>query len=1371
MGIAPKLRDPPMSDATQHLHPGQYIKAEVIPAGLSVKKAAEMIGVGRPALSNLLNGNAALSPDMALRLEKAFGVKRDMLLQKQAAYDEEQNRHREKEVAVRAYAPSFMDIKAMQIAAWAEKIDTRAQLPALLRKLVFSTGTNLTKVDFPAYDHAQRHGWDAYVETDTTTPWIPTGPSGWEFGCKKNPDEKANEDYAARIASIAAADRKKLTFVFVTPRNWSKKDAWVKEKRAEKRWKDVKAFDANDIEQWLEQSVPAQSWLAEKLGNGSDDILSLEESWARWAKVTKPELTRTLFAGSVESHRNSLANWLKNPPSLPFVVTSDSEEESLAYLACALEAAGEYADRAVVVRSPAALRRVTNASSNFIAVLVTPEVETASAGLHKTQHTIIVRRRSGVESEPHIALDLVGDETFKKGLTEMGIEEEEVRTLSRASGQSLTILRRRLSEVPAIKFPPWAEDNALTRKLIPLGFASAWDSQSKEDKEILSFLMGDTYESIEKSVTELLSLEHSPVWAVGRYCGVASKLDVLYATHRLVTCADLENFFLTARLVLSERDPALDLPEEQRYAARIYGKTRNHSAALREGMCETLVLLAIHGNNLFRERLGYDVEGHVNVSVRELLMPFAAETWASQKSDLPHYAEAAPDLFLDIVEQDLKGNDPKILALLKPASTEIFGGGCPRSGLLWALELLAWKPERLPRVAAILARMCETKIDDNWINKPENSLEAIFRAWMPQTSANVDQRCGVLETITRRFPDVGWRLCIDQFDPASTVGHYSHRPHWRKDASGAGQLVTNLEAYTFARKALDLAIGWPAHTEHTLGDLVQRMEGLEDADQTLIWDKIRAWIANGPSDERKAVLRERIRVYSFTRRARRRGKPSSSKEAAREIYDQLVATDPVVRHQWLFARQWVEESWDEIQDVERDFRKREEKIAKARAEAIAEVWEAAGYDGIFKLCQVGEAANLVGYQLAGLAPADLDPVEFMTRLVAQTAADSLAPFHMCLSGYLFQLDDTSRENLLRTLIERFKAEGTTGEDNIVRMLKYAPCKKSTWQIVDRLSIELQARYWTEASPNWINDDEHELRELVERLLLIKRPKAAFAAVRFHVEKLDSPTLFRLMKDIATTSSDFDTNVRFNSYEIARAFEVLDNRVNVSRDDLAHLEFLYLSALEHEKRGIPNLERQISETPMLFVQAVGLTYKRKDDGEDPPEWHIPNEEARGNVATQAYRLLHKAKRIPGTGDDGKIDLEKLRSWMKEVRSLCKTYGREDAGDNSIGELLSKSRRDEDGIWPAVAVRDVLEEMGNQRISEGMAVGLYNQRGAHWRDVGGKQERDLAAMYRGWSKQTAVEWPFTSRLLERIAHSYDRDAEWHDTNANLRKRLPY
>lgn len=1356
-------------------HPGAYLKEMVIPAGISVKAAAELLGIGRPALSNLLNGKASLSPEMALRLEKVFGEKSEVLLRMQAAYDEQKTRLREKEVAVRAYAPAFMSITATQIEAWADKISSRTELAAVLRKLVLSTGTNLAKVDFPAFDNAQRTGWDGYVETDTATPWIPPGASGWEFGCNQNPRQKAEKDYAARVGGIPASERKDVTFVFITPRNWPGKDQWAKAKAQEKRWKNVRAFDASDIEPWLGQSVAAQNWFAERLGNGSGDILSLEECWDQWARATKPEMSKALFDGSIESHKNSLANWLNDPPTFPYVVTSDSEEETLAYLACALEVLGtkpgEYADKTLVIRSADALRRVMKSSSNFIPVLVTPEVEKASAGLHKSQHTIIVRRRGAIEGQAGIALDLVDDETFKKGLLSMGIDEQEIRTHARASGQSLTILRRRLSQVPAIKMPPWAEDNALTRRLIPFGFAGVWDSQSKEDQQILSCLIEDDYGVVEKAVTELLNIEHSPVWSIGRYRGVASKLDVLYAIHRLVTRNDLENFFLTARIVLSEEDPALDLPEDKRYMASIYGKTRNHSAALREGMCETLVLLAIHGNNLFRERLGINLEDYVSGTVRELLTPFSAKTWASQGTDLPLYAEAAPELFLGIVKQDLQSDDPKILSLLKPASSHVFGGGCPRTGLLWALELLAWKPERLPQVALILAQLSETKIDDNWVNKPENSLQSFLCSWMPQTAANVEARCAVLETVAKRFPQVGWRLCVDQFDQGLGIGHYSHRPRWRKDASGAGQPVTRGEMFTFMRNALDMAIEWPTHNERTLGDLVQNVHTLLDEDQRRIWEKIRAWIANEPTDEQKAVLRERIRLCSFTRRARKRSAPSKSNDIAREVFDQLVAHDPVVRHQWLFARHWVEESWEEIDDDQIDWRKREEKITQQRMDAVAEVWSMAGYDGILRLAETGEAANTVGSVLAKLAPTDLDTVDLIYGVVSEETR-SPGPLDMLLSGFLFTMEHERWADfieLLTGLIARLSHEKKNTEAKIVRLMKCASCRKAVWTIVDSLPLEMQAQYWVEAQPNRRLDDEAELREMVDRLLLVQRPSAALAAARFEIKKLDTPRILRLLTDIATIPSKLDSNIYFQSYELQRVFEVLDARSDISRDELARLEFLYLSAFEHEERGIPNLERQIAESPQLFVQAIGLTYKRKDGGQDPLEWNIPDEDRRGNVARQTYRLLHNIKRIPGTEDDGAVDVPKMKAWIAEVQSLCRVSGRAEVGDLNIGELLSKSKAGEDGIWPIPAIRDVLEEVGTEHIMNGMAIGLYNQRGAHFRDPDGGQERDLAAKYRGWAAEVAVDWPFTAQLLESIAKSYDRDAEWHDTDAALRKRL--
>ena len=310
-----------MSD--ENGHPGQFIKTKVIPAGISVTKAAAMMGVGRPALSNLLNGKAALSQEMALRLEKAFAVDRELLLDKQRAYDEEQNRHLEKKIAVKAYAPSFLDITAEQIEAWADKVEGRALLPALLRRLVTTTGTSLSKVDFPAYDNAQRHGWDGQVETDAATPWTPSGVSGWEFGCDQNPKRKAEQDYSARVRGVAAAERKNMTFVFVTPRNWPGKEAWAKRKATDGHWKDVKAFDASDLEQWLEQSVPAQAWLAEKLGIKSDDVLSLSECWNRWATVTEPVLSKELLAGAVATHNRVVVEWLNMSPQRPLIVTSE----------------------------------------------------------------------------------------------------------------------------------------------------------------------------------------------------------------------------------------------------------------------------------------------------------------------------------------------------------------------------------------------------------------------------------------------------------------------------------------------------------------------------------------------------------------------------------------------------------------------------------------------------------------------------------------------------------------------------------------------------------------------------------------------------------------------------------------------------------------------------------------------------------------------------------------------------------------------------------------------------------------------------------------------------------------------------------------
>jgi antitoxin HigA-1 len=88
-------------------HPGDLIRTEVIEAlGLTVSKAAEILKVRRATLSDLLHGKAALTPEMALRIEKAFGPDMDHLLRMQLAYDVAKTRELGHRLSIRRYAPA-----------------------------------------------------------------------------------------------------------------------------------------------------------------------------------------------------------------------------------------------------------------------------------------------------------------------------------------------------------------------------------------------------------------------------------------------------------------------------------------------------------------------------------------------------------------------------------------------------------------------------------------------------------------------------------------------------------------------------------------------------------------------------------------------------------------------------------------------------------------------------------------------------------------------------------------------------------------------------------------------------------------------------------------------------------------------------------------------------------------------------------------------------------------------------------------------------------------------------------------------------------------------------------------------------------------
>lgn len=101
------MSETPSKIALAPPHPGEFIRDEILDElHLNVTEAADALGVRRATLSDLVNGNAALSPEMALRVEKAFGIDMEMLLRMQAWHDAHAMRERADEINVKRYLPS-----------------------------------------------------------------------------------------------------------------------------------------------------------------------------------------------------------------------------------------------------------------------------------------------------------------------------------------------------------------------------------------------------------------------------------------------------------------------------------------------------------------------------------------------------------------------------------------------------------------------------------------------------------------------------------------------------------------------------------------------------------------------------------------------------------------------------------------------------------------------------------------------------------------------------------------------------------------------------------------------------------------------------------------------------------------------------------------------------------------------------------------------------------------------------------------------------------------------------------------------------------------------------------------------------------------
>lgn len=1254
-------------------------------------------------------------------------------------------------------------IKSKDLRVWADTLESRQKLPALVRRLIHATVENPSLVQFPADEGTQRRGWDGVLEIENGNAWVPKGRSVWEMGVDQDPTNKANTDYTKRTAIPGGVNTSETTFVFVTPRKWEGKTEWLEGKRKENKWLNVLVWDCDDLEQWLETAPSTDAWLARLMGKLHGGVRDLSNYWQNLAATSSPPLTPAVFLAGRTKAEKDLLQALAGPPA-EIVVNALSLSELRDFVSAIIggnddESENAALARALVVETADAWNHLSTTKNRLLLIpsdhlaLEKPMVAEAV----KTGHHVLTQRPyTVIRASTGIRLPRADRFEIQKALENAGFSDERATRLAREAGGCLSVLVRLASRFAAQATPAWSKPHE-AGPFLPLVLLGAWSDRNDDDRKLVERFTGEPYANTQQLATRWMNQSEGPLrFAEGVYSFVSREDSWLlfspYFTNDL-----LNRFAEIANEILGEDDPRFEMPAGERYLAGIHKKLPKFSPQLREGIAETIALLGTRGDHTPQGT----TEGSSWRAARlvsQFLEQAPPKRWFSLSSNLPLLAEAAPDEFLSALESSLKQSPSAITALFEKNADGIFASS-PHTSLMWALGLLAWDTAHVSRAVLVLAVLIKLDTGGRINPRPAGVMHGIFRFWYPQTSATIDERLQVLDLLAKREPDVAWSLILGLIPQAHDTAMPSYKPRWRDCDTSQTKEITygdiGRQAEWAAARLVKIA---EAHHEKwplLLKDFSQLPSVAKDATLKWLRDVDVASMSSKAHTEIWEQIRELVQQHRFFCNAQW-AMPKSTLDDLAEIEKRLMPTDPIARSQWLFQSG----TFHSFGNTETPHEERERLYSEAQAQAVQEVFAKVGLEGVFTL---GSTSHVHVCMKIGECLAKSGLLPDWSQLLPEKLVSEAEHERSIALGYA-----TTRRNIEGDAwvegvpLEEWSAEAV-GEFALTLNFD-----RSTWQMLRRRKPDAEIFYWRRVHP-WAGKLPcDELEEAVRSLLENGRPVVALDAISTAIQNHKTPSwkIVAETVDLASTSpanaTDGGSGTMF-VWQICEAMKYLQADPTADQEQLAVLEWRLLSLARHDHFTPKTLHLELSRDAGFFAQVLSLVYRAKGEAKD----EIPDP-IKQNIAEAGHNLIESWTGIPGAKLDGFIDAAVLSNWIAEARKICIGNGRIGVCDSKMGEQLSYAPPDADGSWPCETVRDVLETTTTNEIMRGFCGGVFNQHGMTFRGMsdGGEQERDLATKYRAFAEKCKVAWPRTALALRQITEYYERQANREDEHAEAR-----
>lgn len=334
---------------------------------------------------------------------------------------------------------SILLTDATDLTLWANRRDAQATLPQLIRRLVHATAKHVLRAGFRSGEGVQLGGWDGLVVAEEGGAFVPDGMSVWEMGVTRDVKGKADEDYEKRSKNPEGVIPADSAFVFVTPRRWAAKDEWVASRQAEGAWREVRAYDADDLEEWLELAPAVHVWLSTRLGKKPEGADDLETYWEDWSATTEPRTPPEFVLAGRDEVEKKVHEWLRGTtPTL--ALRAESRDEALAIFAAAIgrlpsEEAAEHLSRAVLVRDSGAMNSLVMSEEPLILIPVLDSPEAVTKATRSGHRVVLTLGPSDAEAADAVKVPRVSRGDATKVLMSLGIGEDRARARVRRATQ------------------------------------------------------------------------------------------------------------------------------------------------------------------------------------------------------------------------------------------------------------------------------------------------------------------------------------------------------------------------------------------------------------------------------------------------------------------------------------------------------------------------------------------------------------------------------------------------------------------------------------------------------------------------------------------------------------------------------------------------------------------------------------------------------------------------------------------------------------------------------------------------------------------------------------------------------------------------